>query len=361
MHYSLKLADTIMKRYPNPDSFPYRSWSYSQGFMLWGVEALYRYTGDRKFYDYIMLYADEHVDETGDISGYTGVSVDDIMSGSILVWAYKETKNEKYKIACDKIRAGFNDYPRNSDGGFWHSRNLPYEMWVDGVFMGMMFLAHYGYYIGDSEYCFNETAKQLNVIYDRCNKNSTGLILHAFSEDRRPSWADKTTGLSPEVWSEGLGWYALILARVLEFFPKDHEKYGSLVKQYRELLHSLKECQDQQNGRWYQVVDKGDNPDNWTDTSGSAMFVYSIQKAIELGIVTGNEYDGVVKKAYEGLIEKAKMNADGLLDIYDACDGLCVQDSYEVYINYKKTVNAKECVAAFLWAAAIVEKAQRSI
>jgi len=324
--------------------------------MLWGMEALYRYTGDKKYYDYIMRYADEHVDGSGSISGYTGESLDDVMSGSILVWAYKETRDEKYKLACEKIRAGFNDYPRNSDGGFWHNRHLPHEMWVDGVFMGLMFLAYYGCYIGDAGYCFDEAARQLNVIYDRCNKDNTGLILHAFSEDRKPSWADKATGLSSDVWSEGLGWYALILARVMEVFPKAHIKYDGLVKQYRELLYSLKECQDKQTGRWFQVVDKGDVPGNWTDTSGSAMFAYSIQKAVELDIVTEREFGGAVKKAYEGLIEMAKVNAEGLLDIYGACDGLCVQDSYEDYINYEKTVNAKECVAAFLWAAAIIEK-----
>lgn len=30
--------------------------------------------------------------------------------------------------------------------------------------------------------------------------------------------------------------------------------------------------------------------------------------------------------------------------------------SYDIYVNYKKTVNAQEAVAAFLWATGIVEK-----
>jgi hypothetical protein len=35
---------------------------------------------------------------------------------------------------------------------------------------------------------------------------------------------------------------------------------------------------------------------------------------------------------------------------------VCVQVSEDVYINYQKSVNAKEAVGGFLWATAIVEK-----
>jgi unsaturated rhamnogalacturonyl hydrolase len=44
------------------------------------------------------------------------------------------------------------------------------------------------------------------------------------------------------------------------------------------------------------------------------------------------------------------------VDIYDACDGVCVQTSYDVYINYPKSINAKEAVGGILWATTIVEK-----
>jgi len=39
-----------------------------------------------------------------------------------------------------------------------------------------------------------------------------------------------------------------------------------------------------------------------------------------------------------------------------ACEGLCVQASYDAYIHYPKAVNGNEAVAGFLWATAIVEK-----
>ncbi|MBN1361548.1 MAG: glycoside hydrolase family 88 protein [Sedimentisphaerales bacterium] len=110
------------------------------------------------------------------------------------------------------------------------------------------------------------------------------------------------------------------------------------------------------SGRWYQVVDKGDRPDNWTDTSGSAMFTYALQKGIEIGLLDKAQYAPVVAKGYQGIIANARINDKGLVDIYSVCDGLGVQTSYDRYINYRQSINAKEAVAGFLWATAIVER-----
>ena len=122
------------------------------------------------------------------------------------------------------------------------------------------------------------------------------------------------------------------------------------------LAAGLKRTQDPQSGRWFQVVDKGDQPGNWTDNSGSAMFTYTLAKGIELGLLDKAEYAPVVAKGYAGITANARINDRGLLDIYSACDGVGVQNSYDRYIHYKQSVNAKEAVAGFLWATAIVEK-----
>jgi unsaturated rhamnogalacturonyl hydrolase len=47
-------------------------------------------------------------------------------------------------------------------------------------------------------------------------------LLHAYDESKKASWANPTTGLSPEVWSEGLGWYAVLIADVFDYLPADH-------------------------------------------------------------------------------------------------------------------------------------------
>lgn len=353
--YSTSLADTIIKRYPNPHEYPYEYWSYPHGVMLWGMIRLWEKTNRKKYYDYVFKYVDTHVKGDGSIPAFTGHTMDDMMTGSIIVWAYMQTGKNKYKLACDTIRKTFDTYPRSNTGAFEHG-NFGHQFWVDGVFMGQMFLSKYGKYVDDSNYCFDEAVKQITLIDYHCRKPNSYLLLHAWNEDKTASWADKETGQSSEVWSEGLGWYALILVEVLSIMPIGHKGRDQVLLQLTNLLSELKKHQDSTSGLWYQVVDKGHLVDNWCDTSGSAMFVYTIKKAIELGLCDKEEYLPIVNKAYKGLKTKAIINEDGLIDIIDACDGVCVQDNYKIYIDYLKTNNAKEAVATFLWAAVIMEE-----
>ena len=365
--WAVAVADTMMKRYPDFRKAYFRPWTYVQGYVLYGFEMLYRTTGDKKYLDYIKGYISQIVDEKGNltyIDRKTGKparvsfsNLDNMMTGNLVVAMYEYTKEERYRLAAQKIRKAFDAYPRNSDGGFWHAKSLKGQMWIDGVFMGQMFLIRYGKSIGDRAYCFNEAVKQITVCDRRCRKGDTGLYYHAWSESPQTTkWADPKTGLSPEVWSEGLGWYALILAETLAVLPRDHPRRADVVAILRRLAADLKRTQDAKTGRWFQVVDKGDQADNWTDTSGSAMFVYCLQRGIELGLLSKDDYAPVVAKGYKGIIANARVNDEGLVDVYSACDGLGVQKSYANYIHYKKRVNAKEAVGGFLWATAVVEK-----
>jgi len=271
------------------------------------------------------------------------------------VWAYARTGSEKYRRACQTIRRTFDDYPRNNDMGFWHNRELPHEMWVDGLFMGLMFLTRYGKYVEDEAWCFDETVRQLTVAFERCEKDGSGLLYHAYSEDRKARWAHPITGKSPEIWCEGLGWYAMILADVLELLPRQHPGYPQMKMQMQKLVEGLACVQDDCSGLWYQVVDKPGHPRNWHDTSGSAMFLYAVKKAGLLGITDQSTCDAMAARAFAGIQTKCVLDAQGNANIHDACDGLCVQVCYDVYVDYTRNVNSKEAVAAFLWAAQTME------
>jgi rhamnogalacturonyl hydrolase YesR len=356
---STALADSILSRYPDPDDIPYRRWCYVQGYVLCGLEKLHQFTADTRYWDYIQRFVDQHVAEDGSIRDFKGDSLDDIMAGTVIVAAYEKTGRIKYKRAADKVRAAFEDYPRNADSGFWHAQRLSHKMWIDGVFMGQLFLTRYGAVVGDRDYCYDEAVRQILTLANHCRKGDTGLFLHAYDEARAAAWADPETGLSPEVWSEGLGWYALILVETLDLMPAAHPGRAQVMGILLDLIEGLRKTQDAATGLWYQVVDKGNRADNWCDTSGSAMFVYAIQRAIDLGYVSAAAYGPVVQRGYDGIRSQAVVNEDGLVDIYDACDGVCVQRSYADYVHYVKKVNAKEAVGGVLWATAVVEKPAR--
>lgn len=368
--WSVATAETVMARWPDYRQAYWNAWTYVNGYMLRGFEMLYESTGDRRYFDYAKQYIDSLVDENGSFRdaltsrGKTQkivfTNLDNMMTGNTLVMLYEHTKDERYRKAADNIFRAFEKYPRNDDGGFWHAHSMPGQMWIDGIFMGQMFLTRYGRSVGQTAYAWNEAATQITVYAGRGQAGNSGLYLHGIYEpghgEKTARWADPTTGLSPEVWSEGLGWYALIVAETLDGLPQTHPQRRAIEDIYRRLAAGLKHTQDAGTGRWFQVVDKGNRPDNWTDTSGSAMFTYAIQKGIDLGLLQKSEYAAVVAKGYSGIIENAWINEKGLVDICSACDGLGVQANYDKYIHYKKMINAKEAVAGFLWATAIVEK-----
>lgn len=64
------------------------------------------------------------------------------------------------------------------------------------------------------------------------------------------------------------------------------------------------------------------------------MFVYTIKKAMEQGFTDAEVYGPVVEKGYQGITGKAKVDESGLIDIFGACDRLCVKKSYDEYINH---------------------------
>ena len=358
--WAKEIAHTVMTRYPSALTIPFKPWCYPQGYFLMGLDKLWRSTGDRKYYDYMMNWANEVVRPDGSLVYFKGRSMDDMMAGSVIVWAYQQTKEEKFRKAADIIRKSYDDYPRTSDGVFWHGRGTVGQIWVDGVFMGQMFLTKYGHYIGDTDYCFNEASRQLIGMYTHLKKGESGLLYHGWDEDKDARWADPVTGMAPEVWSEGLGWYALIMVETLEIFPKKHSQYKKLVSITQELMQGLKNCQDPVTGLWYQVVDKGDQPGNWQETSGSGMFVYALQRAIELGVIPAGEYKNCVGKGYMGLLSKAKISSvDGLIDLQDANNGLGIQKDYQTYVTRPKKMNGQEVISSFLWATWIVENSNQ--
>ena len=43
------------------------------------------------------------------------------------------------------LRSQLDTHPRNEDGGFWHKKVYPNQMWLDGLYMGAPFYAEYAF------------------------------------------------------------------------------------------------------------------------------------------------------------------------------------------------------------------------
>ena len=289
---------------------------------------------------------DSHVDAQGNLD-HNMESLDAIMPGNLLLLLYQETKDEKYKLAAQKIRQRFDSYPRTGDGGFWHATgpSRAHQLWGDGVFMGMPFLMRYGRLFGDSTYANDEAAEQL-IVYAAHLRSPEGLLYHAYDESGTSAWSNPANHHSAEFWCRAMGWFGMTLIDALDVLPVNHPKRPQLIAILKDLVRGLAKYQDSRTGLWYQVVDKGSDPGNWLETSSSSMYSYVISMAVRKGYLD-HSYETAATKGYRGVLTRVSVGSDGLTHIADICEGTNVGD-LAFYFGRKRNVNDFHGLGAFL-------------
>ena len=356
--FSVLTANSLIREFPDPDSIHwagvYNAFDWQAGYTMFVMEKLWKATGDDRYFNYIKRYVDQQVDDQGNIHNFKPTALDHFLPGYAILFMVEQTGLEKYKKAAVTLHDAFADYPRNSDGGFWHADWARHQMWVDGVFMGQVFMARYASLLSKDPSDFAEVTRQMKLIIQHCRKPN-GLLLHGWDESKSAPWADKETGLASEVWSEGLGWYAVLIADVFDFLPGNHPDHPFLMDHLQQLCKGLKDCQDKKTGMWCQVVDKPDSPGNWNETSGTGMFLYLIHHAVKKGYISRRKYESVVSHAYSGIIKKARINPDGRVDIMD-CSSIGIMKDYDEYVSQPKEINTFAGMASFILGTISVEE-----
>ena len=132
-----------------------------------------------------------------------------------------------------------------------------------------------------------------------------------------------------------------------------------LVQILQGLAKTLVKYQDPQSGTWYQVTDQGAREGNYLESSATALFVYTLAKAINKGYI-GNEYIEPTRKAFDGMVNTfTRLEEDGSYTITNCCavaglggDSKRYRDgSFEYYIGEPVIENDPKSVGSFILAA----------
>jgi len=362
--YAAELATTAMTIWK--DSFLLEGdkaakWRYDQGVILKGIEGLWKETGDVKWFNYIRQSMDFYVKEDGSIRGYRPdeYNIDHVNNGKLLLLLYRVTNKEKYKKAADHLRDQLRTHPRTSEGGFWHKKIYPYQMWLDGLYMGQPFYAEYANVFGEDT-AFNDIARQFILMERYARDPKTGLLYHGWDESRQQKWADKTTGLSPNIWGRALGWFGMAMVDVLDHFPENHFGRDSIIKILNRFAKAVVNVQDAKTGLWYDVPNKPKEPKNYFEASASSMLVYTLAKGVRKGYLPAS-YLGYAKKGYNGILKQFIKSEKGQTSLYGtvAVSGLggnpYRDGSFEYYISEPVIVNDPKGMGAFIQAAVEME------
>lgn len=358
LSWAIKMADADMKRNPEAWMLDFNKkprWNYTHGVVCTAIERLWKRTGEQKYYDYLLTYADTMINENGDILTYKkeDYNIDMINTGKFLFAIYETTNNPKYKKAIDLLRQQMREHPRTSEGGFWHKKRYPHQMWLDGLYMGSPFLAQYASVFNEDS-LFDDVANQIHLITKYTKDSNTGLYYHGWDESKEQRWADKETGRSANVWGRGMGWYAMALVDVLDFFPEDHPAYNEIISITKDMASAIVDYQDEKTGLWYQVMDKQNREGNYLESSASTMFVYFLVKGARKGYLDA-KYIEAAQKGYDGVInEFIKVHDSGEVEITKVCAGAGLggnpyrDGTYEYYINETIRSNDPKAVGPFI-------------
>lgn len=359
-----KMANTVMTLWK--DSFALKpgrpaGWSYDQGVFLKGFEGLWQRTGDPVYFNYIQKSMDFYVDNNGNIKGYkpTEYNIDHVNNGKLLLLLYRVTGKEKYWKAATSLRDQLRTHPRTSQGGFWHKKVYPSQMWLDGLYMGQPFYAEYSY-LAQDDTAFNDIAKQFILMERNSIDTKTGLLYHGWDESKKQQWADPQTGRSPNFWGRSMGWYAMALVDALDYFPQDHPQRRELIAILNRLSTAVLKVQDPKNGLWYDVLDKRGAKGNYAEASASSMFVYALAKGARKGYLPQSIMKQV-RKGYDGILkefiktENGQTNLHGTVSVSGLGGNPYRDGSYEYYLSEPVIVNDPKGIGAFLKASNEIE------
>jgi unsaturated rhamnogalacturonyl hydrolase len=361
-----RLADSQMRRAGDSLSFGKATnakWAYETGVFLKGLEAVGNRTGDRKYRDYVKGVIDSYLEADGTIRTYRieDYNLDNINCGKLLLSLYRESGDEKYRKAALLLMKQLESQPRTREGGFWHKQVYPYQMWLDGIYMSSPFIAQFSAMF-DRPAGFDEVANQILWIESHARDARTGLLYHGWDESRAQEWADPKTGLSKSFWGRAMGWYAMGIADVLDFFPEKHPRRDALIGVLRRLAAAVVGFQDKETGLWFQVVDQGKREKNYLEASASSMFVYALAKGARKGYL-GGEFARAAVRGYDGLVKNLiRTDPDGSVHLTQICSvgGLGGAQkrngTFEYYMSEPIVTDDLKGVGAFLMAGIEVDQ-----
>ena len=295
-------------------------WDYIDGCMIMALLEIYNTTNDPKYLNFSDYYEDFRIKDDGSIDGYKKEdwNLDNINGAKNLITLYTLTKKKKYRKAAAKIFQQIVGQPRTSEGNFWHKAIYPNQVWLDGLYMALPYYMEYEV-LYDKSRNIDDIYQQFFNVYEIMRDKESGLYYHGYDSTKSIFWADKKTGLSQNFWLRSLGWYSMSLLDTLnKASDKGSENWNKLQRIFVELCESMLNYQDE-SGMWWQVPNYPKKGKNYLETSGSAIYAYSLLKGYRTGILKDKKYRDAGKKAFEGICDKYLKNKDGKLSLGGIC------------------------------------------
>jgi len=328
MPYSLWMTRSEMQRTPKSYLLDFSNrpkWSYVMGIELESMLDTYLRYGDERILNYCQEYIDTLIRNNGEIRGYRleEYNLDHVRTGHFVTRMQQLQPDQRKLLALRRLMRQLDEQPRTEDDSiFWHKAIYSYQVWLDGIFMGLPFRVLTAPMVRDAAEVAkiqDDAINQVLTTYWRTLDVGTGLNRHAWDETCEMFWADKETGQSRHCWGRAQGWYTMALIELLDALPEHHPRRDELTEVLRKDLTAIVRWQDKRTGVWYQVMDSPGLEGNYLEATCSSMFAYALLKAARKGYVD-RSFRKAGQRAYRGIVEQfVRENADGTISLTQCC------------------------------------------
>lgn len=390
-NYSQWMTASEMKRQPHSYLLDFSTkpkWSYVMGIELEAMLDTYIMYGNDNIRRYCQEYTDTMITPDGTIRNYklTDYNLDNVRTGHFVAQMNRLWPEAKKRKAMLTLLEQISKQPRTREGVFWHKAIYAYQVWLDGIFMGLPYAALaaseiYGPESDEALAIFNDATDQVIKTYERTFDKSTGLNRHAWDENRDMFWSDSITGLSQHCWGRAQGWYTMALIELLDAMPTSFGRRGEIKTLLAKTLANVVKWQDKDSGLWFQVMDSPHREGNYLESTCSSMFAYALLKASRMGYV-GTEFRDAGVKAYRGILNRfIRVEPDSSISLTGCCSvaglgpGLSPavkaaapsvrenrrrDGSFSYYLSEKVRDNDAKGIGPFIWASLEMERLTES-
>lgn len=277
--------------------FGMKEWDWPQGVGLYGLLKVMKYLNRTSYQAFLYDWYKDHLKKglgSKNINTTTPllalVELNDLYQDQELETLCLEWAN--WLMTC---------LPRTQEGGFQHVTSAsgdPFgvrlnenEMWVDTLFMTVLFLNKMGQKYNRKDWVDESIHQVLLHIKYLCDKK-TGLFYHGWTFNGRHNFGEV-------FWCRGNSWFTLGILEFVDAFegtlPAGVKAF--IVDTYKNQVQALKALQSD-SGLWHTVLD---DASSYEEVSGSAAITAGILKGIQMGIL-GDDYLLCAQQALQGIM-----------------------------------------------------------
>jgi len=140
----------------------------------------------------------------------------------------------------------------------------------------------------------------------------------------------------------------MAFAELMTRLDRNHPLWNELEDIARRFFTGLMHVQDPETGLWALVVDRRDYPGMWLETTGSSMFVYSICKLVEAGVLPAEPYLACARRGYNGLQLRIGLGHWDYPYMSDACQGTLPRLDLDRWLQSHRNDNDFHVIGPFL-------------